>query len=242
MNCDPSIYKLNSIAFRIVSAKVLENYKAAQGFMLEEVQFGQYQFSRVSKEIILLYSDAIFKGILQVEQMLARSEKEKIDHPLAMNIISILTSRATYISEVMSIHKDMFDEIFVGAWMAAHLPVAKTVERIIESSIGENKARAFQRIGNSLLETLDVVRFELYEIDYLVNDGGKPFLVVSDICILSEKYIGKIFPIERAHAYINIFNIEKPFVLKDYSNSLTTFEYCKSRLIESDIKISEDSE
>ena len=229
---NPSDYRTNNIIFRIASSKVLENYKSVQGFVLSEVQFGTYKFSRVSKELALLYTDSAFKILLQIEQMLVRSGKDTIDTDAAFKIIKIMTDQIDYMVGVVGKNKNVFDEDFISIWKDVHLPISKLIERVVENSIGANIITAFQAIGGILTDSIDTVRFELYELDYLINGGKKPFIAITELCGPVYTYFNISLPETRASIYQDRLGVGNKFELRNYTDSYSTFVLCAERLIE----------
>jgi hypothetical protein len=229
---NPEDYKLNNIVFRIASSKVLENYKGVQGFVLSEVQFGTYEFSKVSKELALLYTDSAFKILLQVEQMFVRAGRVSVSSEMAYKIIKIMVDQIDYMIGVVNENKDVFNPDFINIWKDIHLPISKLVERVVEKSVGEDIVKAFQSIGGILIDSMDTVRFELYELDYIFNGGKSPFLAITELCGPVMTYLGKDLPSQRAVIYMDRLGVGNRFELKNYSDSYANFISCAERLVE----------
>ncbi len=234
---NPEDYKINNIVFRIASSKVLENYKNVQGFVLSEVQYGQYKFSKVSRELALLYTDSAFKILLQIEQYFVRNGKPTMDSEMAYKIIKIMIDQIDYMVGVVKHNKDIFDPNFILIWREIHLPISKLVERVVESSIGDSIDKAFQAIGGILTDSIDTVRFELYELDYMYFNGKKPFLTITELCSPVMTYLNKNLPEARARVYMEKLGSENRFSLQNYTDSYATFISCAEKLVESGLMV-----
>ncbi len=234
---NPIDYKINNIVFRISSSKVLENYKRVQGFVLSEVQYGQYNFSKVSRELALLYTDSAFKILLQIEQLMVRCGKQHIDSEIAYKIIKIMIDQIDYMVGVVSHNEDVFDPKFIEIWRDIHLPISKLVERVVEASIGDTIENAFQSIGGILTDSIDTVRFELYELDYMYNNGKKPFLTITELCSPVMTYLHRNLPEARARIYMEKLGAENRFSLQNYTDSYATFITCAEKLVESGLMV-----
>jgi hypothetical protein len=238
----PKEYKLNNIVFRISSSKVLENYKSVQGFVLSEVQFGTYKFSKVSKELALLYTDSAFKILLQIEQLFIRSGSDIVTSELGYKVIKIMVNQIDYMIDVVGDNESIFDPEFISIWKDVHLPISKLVERVVENSVGNDIITAFQAIGGILTDSIDTVRFELYELDYMVNSGKKPFLTITDLCGPVYTYLNRNLPETRARVYEDRLGVGKKFELQNYTDSHATFISCAERLVEAGYMVTNFSE
>ncbi len=233
---DPKEYKPNNISFRITSSRVLEQYKNMQGFVLSEMKYGQYDFSQVSKEIALLYTDTAFKILLLIERLLIRSGESTITPDLGIEIIQVMTKQAVYMIDVVNEKDSIFSKDFVRIWKRIHLPVPKLIERITESSVGETIDIAYANIGSILIDSIDTVRFELYELDYMYNNGENPFLVITELCAPIRDRLGINLPLDRAMVYKEVFNIDPIYKLLNYTDSYGAFLTCSKTLSDRKIK------
>lgn len=227
---DPADYKLNNISFRVSSAKVMEEFKAMQGFVLSEIQFGQYRFSAQSKEMALLYLDSAFRILLVVEQIIVRSGKLKLDMALASDILHAMLSQIDYMEKVVIENPKIFNAEVFKIWREAHFPVTRLIERVVEESVDSPIEEAFRAIGAIGVESIDTVRFELYEIDYILNDGKAPFVVITELCKPIRDKVGISMPAARAKVYKEKLKVDKKFGIKNYTNSYVNFVECASEM------------
>ncbi len=240
VNNNPEDYIVNNIDFRVTSSRMLSEYKNTQNFVLMEVSSGQYPFSRTSKEMILLYSDSVFKMLMLFERAIVLSGSGTISKRTASNIEKILSERVLYMESVVKIHNELFDDRYVKVWKDVHFPIGSLIHKMIENSTDSTAKDFFTSISMILIETLDKMRFELYEIDYLVNNGANPFLIVTDLCFVARDLIMEDLLVERARVYMKEFNIKGPFILKNYTTVFTNYAMCEKSLKEAGIQIISD--
>jgi len=237
MSSDPKNYRLNNIVFRIASSDALRVFKEVQNFVLTEIEFGSYSFSRVAKEIALLYSDSAFRILYSIEMMFIREGSPVLTREMADSINKILLDQIGYMRAVVEENGDVFDRKFVEIWKEVHLPIVSIIENIVEMNIGEKIEDTFKDICSIFGDSLDTVRFELYELDYLINDGRKPFLVISDMCVVSFDTVGVLLPTRRAQVYIEKLDLEPEFYVKNYTSTYAGYRRCINNLVENGIKI-----
>ncbi len=233
----PKDYTLNNIDFRIASSKSMERFKSIQNFVLTEMKYGQYEFSRTSREIAILYMDLVCRALMNIEDFFVRGKEKELTPEVGAKIVSLLLSRMGYLTEVTRLHKDIFDPRYIEIWSRVHFPITKMIERTIEQSVNMPLDKAFTLLVSTLIDSSDSIRFELYEIDHMLNNDTAPFLVVTDICILSSILMKENGVIARAKAYERFFKKKLSFTLKDYTNSISTFEACKKEIAESGVNI-----
>ena len=225
---NPKDYVSNNIDFRIVSSKLLERYKSSQNFVLSEMKYGQYPFSSTSRELAILYTDNVFKALLDIECLSIRSHQLELSIVLAKKFISLLLSRTEYLHSVANYHGDIFDPGYIKLWDKVHLQIARMVERVIENSIGDELGLAFSSVASILIDSIDAVRFELYEVDYLLGGGKSPFLAVTNMCSMVSRELGENRIRSRAEAYQEFFDRKIDFIARDYTDSVSSFDVCVS--------------
>ena len=180
MNKNPKQYTPNNIVFRISSAKMLERFKATQGFVLTEMEYGQYKFSRTSKEVALLYCDTTFRALMAIEKRIVKAKEDIVTVPFASDIMSVLIEGIGYVQAVTDANPKVFSREYVDIWREVHLPLSKIIERVIEENVGNDMSLFFVSMATILIDSIDSIRFELYEIDYILSGGKNPFLVIKN--------------------------------------------------------------
>ena len=233
----PKDYTSNNIDFRIISSKLLERYKATQNFVLTEMKYGQYNFSRTSRELAILYTDNSFKGLLDIESFFIRSHEKILTEDMAKEVVSLLLARMGYLYSVVKYHKSIFDSVYIELWDKVHFQITRMVERVIEGNVGADIDVAYTELVAILLDSADAIRFELYEIDYIANNREKPFLVVTNMCIMASRELGTNVVASRAKVYEDFFKAKIDFTVKDYTDSLSAFDVCVSGAIDKGISI-----
>jgi hypothetical protein len=138
---------------------------------------------------------------------------------------------------VVAENEEAFDPKFIEIWRDVHLPISKLIERIVEKSLGDEISVAFQAIGGILADSIDTVRFELYELDYMINSGKKPFLTITDLCLPVLAYTGKNLPEDRARVYMEKLGVKNSFELKNYTDSYSLFVSCGEKLTSKGINL-----
>ncbi len=234
---NPKLYVPNNIVFRMTSSKLLESFKNTQHFVLTEMEYGQYDFSRTAKEIALLYCDAAFKSLLLIERIFIETEQKKVDEILVANILKVLLSQFEYTMEVTTLRDDIFNSEYVGLWKKVHSPISKIIERVVEDTNDKNIDEAFKQIVLILIDSMDSLRFEQNEIDYLLNNGELPFLNVVDLCPISATYLSSTIIVTRAKEYNKFMGKNVSYKLKNYASSYTYYKFCVDSLHKAGISI-----
>ena len=206
----------NNIQFRIISAKLLERYKATQSFILMEMLHGDYKFSKTSREISLLVTDISFSWIMSLESYLIRDGVSQFTKEAADFAEETLDENRLYVQEVFKKNPSIFDEKIVKVWRKVQDDKIKISRTILDKCVGKEDMEAFSIIANTLIEALSSLKFELYEIDYIVNNGKRPFLCLTDLNVLLRDFYDENLLTKRALIYKKCFNIDS-FALKNYS-------------------------
>ena len=231
----------NNIHFRIISSKILERYKSTQSFVLTEMIHGQFKFSKTSREIALLKMDIWFLWLNDFESYLihkAGNIFEQKDVEYATNEINI--TREYYRSTVDS-RDDIFDRSFVSVLNRIDDLKFKDSEMFITECSGKSLIDTFASVSNFLIEIIDTLKFELYEIDYLINGGKKPFLCMTNLCVLYETKLHSTPLVDRALVYIDEFNISNGFIFKNYSQEMSPVK-CLESIQKANIKINNNTD
>ena len=238
MRIDYHDYVENNIEFRIVSSKMIERYKSTQSFVLSEMIHGEYKFSKTSKEIVLLVTDTVFAWVIGLENYLIRDGVPVFDTEAKDFAIKKAIEVEKYYMDIIRTKSEIFDSEIAEVWESVHIEKFSNILEILSELEGTSDIEAFSTIVAILIEMLDTLKFELYEIDYLVNDGEDPFLCMTDLCIISTQQYGKFLLPIRAKIYNERFNIkEEGFIFKNYSQEINPITYLQA-LEDDGIKIS----
>ena len=211
-------YSENNILFRIGSAKALERFKSQQFFILSEVNSGSYKFSKTSRELVILFTDVMFGWLLSVEHYLIRSGSNVFTDEHRMVISDKLEESIAYINATILENEDIFDSRESCTIMDIISLRHHYVEIFFEKLVGENTIDAFSAIAAVLTESMDSFRFELYEVDYLVNHKKNPFICITDFMLNVYTQYRHCIALDRASLYKNIFGVES-FRVKNYSSA-----------------------
>jgi hypothetical protein len=217
----------NNIQFRIVSSKLLEKYKSTQSFVLTEMLYGNYNFSKASREIALLVLDVVFAWLVGLENYLIRDctsifDKKAVDFAIR----TADEAEAHYVSTIM-IHDSIFDSKISKLWIDNHIVKMDMIREVIRRCEGLQDIEGFSVIVNTLLEMADSMRLELYEVDYIANNGKNPFLCLTDLSIMAYEEHSTMPIVDRAKRYKEITGRET-FVLKNYSQEPNPVVYVKN--------------
>ena len=207
----------NNIEFRISSSKMMERYKNTQSFVLSEMLYGEYKFSKTSKEIALITMDIVFGWIVTLENYLIRDRRELFNENARLfSDESAITARDYYLKTIEE-HPSIFKKEVVDVWMDLHNDKFAMLRKVLEGCVGMRDIDAFSYIVNTLTEAMDALKFELYEIDYLLENGKRPFLCLSDLSLVVLRDFNENQLLFRAGVYKKHFNISDTFILKNYS-------------------------
>ena len=216
----------NNIQFRIISSKLIERYKSTQSFVLSEMLHGQYNFSKTSREIALLAMDITFAWLIGLENYLIRDNSPFFDKKACLFSLRSMRKADRYWMNVIDNHEDIFEKKITKVWKEIHNLKMNIAKKVIESCEGLSDLEAFSVISNYIIEAMDALKFELYEIDYIVNNpNGQPFLCFTDLCIVAKEELNIDYSIEKANIYISKFDIKDGFIFKNYSQELNPITY-----------------
>ena len=210
-------YTENNIEFRIVSSKMVERFKSTQSFVLSEMLYGEYKFSKSSREIVLLVMDTAFGWITSIEDYLIRDSVDIFDEKAKDFAVESLKRASQYALDTVTGKPEIFQTTLGDVWKIVHVKKKEIMFRALDECIGKRDLDAFSTISALLIEMLDSLKFELYEIDYLINDGSKPFLCLTDLNVYDMHVAGDNDLLFKANLYTEKFPIEKTFAIKNYS-------------------------
>jgi len=229
----------NNIAFRILSSKMIEKVKQAQSYVLSEIEYGDYKFNRTSKEVALLYTDALSDWLQELEKAIIKwSSFTEVDATNRDAIESSCLKRLEYIEDVCSQRDDLFNHKYIEVWKKVRFPVEAMIQDIVHGKQSRNPITCFTLCAQSIIDSIEELRLDLYEIDYYIENGEKPFICITDTYV---DYLSKNDSriITKAKIYMKEFGCED-FYLKNYTSS-TEFFRRLSKIISTEIPIREKS-
>jgi len=236
MTIDFRDFTENNIQFRVISSKLLERYKGSQSFVLSEMVHGKFKFSKTSRELAILIMDTTFAWLIQMENYLIRDDDSIFNKNAVEFSMKSVNELDAYILSLINKHSDIFSEKVSTPWRLIHESQISLITKVIKSVEGFSDIEAFSTIANVIIEMIDTLKFQLYEIDSLNNETSKPPLCLTDLCILSVSEFDFFPMLERAKVYNSIFDIENGFYFKNYSQETNPFVYIK-KLEDGGIKI-----
>lgn len=171
-------YVLNNIRFRSVSSKALERYYNAKSFILTELLDERKQFSKVAREIQLLFFNSYSDWASKVESLLLnRNKVEDTD-------IQIIFQRYGEVindnRQIFKIHSDVFLPEFFRVFAANHKHIPENFKREVRMTSGMSQLEAYPLIIEALVSALQNTLYELYEIDCLLGSNLVPQRVTSN--------------------------------------------------------------
>ena len=229
----------NNIGFRVLSSKLMERFKQTQSFVLEEMEHGTYPFSRTSKEAVLLYTDVTFEWILALEARIIKDQyKVDLTEEKAKTLALSIESYFAYIHKVITSHPSLFEAKPMKVWMDSRYSIEDKLLLLAKDKKRRGTVSFFTESVNIIIDSIEEMRLDLFEIDYLHHGGMKPFLCVTDLDSDFRQEESRL--INKATVYKKAYGA-KTFSLKNYTNS-TNFFRRFSKTLHSDLDIREDTE
>ncbi len=212
----------NNIRFRIISSKMLERYKNTQSFTLTEMLHGQYEFSKTSRETILLSMDRWFQWLLFFEKELIKNKENIFTEHLCLEMIEESHETTRSVRDTLVKFPDIFEREATEMWLTSTQTSFLGWSEVLASYVGKENIEAFSGVATFLTEIMETMKFILYEIDYLVHDGSKPFVCLTNTCILAKEKYGLNILEKRVDTYSSKYPGISNFILKNYSDSKST--------------------
>lgn len=210
----------------------MSKFKETQTFILSEVEFGKYKYSKSAKEFMLLYLDASFKMLIQIEDLIIKNHYTKFTAQAQRDIMSFMLNKSEYISKVIFHHNNFFSKELFSIWEDIHKPYREYISFKLKQLVDSSIEASFKSIGELIIEEIDMVRFEIYEIDRLASKQFPiQILTVTNTCMKLYEEMKIVYPAYRAQIYIDKLDAQKGFSLRDYTDEPMRFIECK-RLIE----------
>lgn len=164
-------YVLNNIRFRSVSSKSLERYFNAKSFILNQLADERKQFSRTAREILLLTLNNYSEWLLKVEASMyniTEVTEENMDLMFKRQDEILSTNY-----ELIDAHPSVFAPEFVRVWKHIRDTTLNHFRLKAIQAKGLSPLEAYPLIVDTLVSSLHVTMFELYELDCLLG---------SDLC------------------------------------------------------------
>lgn len=211
----------NNISFRIESSALMAKFKNHEYFILTEILNGKYEFSRTSKEIILLKFRLWTSWLDEIENAISFSEKETMTKEDVQNILyTALSIDRKYTSSLMS-NSEVFDPVKTQCWLSVHKKTGfKYLVDSINSIHESTKIEAFTIIVDGLIEAMLMAMYELWEIKMVTSPEKKNKLAYTNIN--KQSYINgdsNCYLFERAKVYNEVYGATE-FILENYTSGL----------------------
>ena len=216
-------YVPNNIEFRVFSSRSLSEYKNTQNFVLAEMAYGRYKFSKTAREIAVLYGDAMFKGLLLVESLLVRSGSPTVNDKIREEVVTVLTARIKYMHTLMQTREDIFDPRFVAPCIDMHEYVEGLIKKRARDASKLGAREFFREIDLCQSDMFDALRLELQEVDALITKDALTFLNISDFCSREEYYKGRPLIIHQLKVLEKYAKEPLTLELRDYTTSIRIF-------------------
>lgn len=226
---DSKTYSPNNIAFRVISTRLLADIKQYQSYILSQVEYSDYEFSRTSKEIAILHSQKLYQWLEAVEQHLIVSGSYKISSQSDRN--DILASAQTLANSLVHVVED--HEVFSDKYICDMYSLfANEVHKGMQQSIFKEKEGAeeigallFSRLAACATATLSMLRLTLYEADQVSTKGVPPFVCINDTIANNISKWGQLLLVKQS-AYLEGKEQEEVGI-KNFCSSQTIFDQAK---------------
>lgn len=168
----------NSVDFRIVSSKAIEQFKNVQAFNLNEIRNGKYKFGRTRREVLLLKLDLLSRAIYEIENLCIQfyHNDEKVTPKFINYVIKLIEkSRYVYNEIILDKHPEEFDPVFTEIW----LKIINKDNDILLSGIrdleGSNLIDFFVKLVTLLSSLIQNSTILLYELDTMLRKQSHPY-------------------------------------------------------------------
>jgi len=207
----------NNIKFRIQSSEDISLFKIQQAFILKQMYSNtNFEFSTVSKDIMLLKYDIWYDWINEIEQLLLCDEKNNIIE-IKSKIIDLARERKRYYEELLRENFKGKELEFINFWIDTHEKVYNLLEEKI-NNIDDNldKSILFSSIVNSTSSTLKRTLYEIQELETIFFQDTDVNICIDNICIEIFRKDPNIFE-EKIKDFTKIKKFNK-ITIKNYSD------------------------
>lgn len=206
----------NNINFRIKTSEAIYRFKLDQSFILNQmINNNRFEFSPLSRDIMLLKYDVWYDWINEIEQLLLQSKE---DIPTIKTTTKELSKdRKIYYENTLRDNFDDEDLEYINFWIDSHEEVYNLLEKKI-SDIREDisKEDMFIEITRITSNIMKRTLYELQEIESLFFDRGDVNICVDNICVEIFKNDINIFR-NKIESFLKIKPINR-VVIKNYSD------------------------
>jgi len=218
---DSKTFLPNNIEFRELSSLCISKYKEAQAFALGElVNNPTHKFSKTAREILLLKYDVWFRWLVEVEDILRRSDRNTNIHA---EVIRVSNELELEYDKVLESNSDIFDIKYVEIWTKSHKFIYEYFKAKVVNTPTNDIGKFMAGITDMLVTIMDNTLFELHEIDSLI-EGNRVFVSFDDICLDYPEVMGthSCLLADRLNVYKEYFpKMGKEVTVKDYSRGNT---------------------
>jgi len=206
----------NNINFRIKTSEAMNLFKMNQTFVLKQMTYNfKFEFSLVSKDIMLLKYDVWYDWLNEVEQLLLSSNKSREDNK--KDILKLSLERKKYYEKTLKENFAGDDLKFVNFWIEIHERVYFLLEDKIKNiSSLLKKEDFFFEISRITSNVMKRTLYELQELETIFFDKGEINICIDNIFIEILKRDLDFFK-NKINKYQNIKNF-KCVVIKNYSD------------------------
>lgn len=216
--------KYSRIDFLILAAKLSSELQATESFILQEMAYGQYDYSPSAQEAAVMWASVssklfdVISSSLLVEEGSTFGEQESIKLSARMN--SVISKSMIRFKKNKNI-----DQAFSDLWCASHSYVYDLIKTIVRRVVGVEKRDVLSKLATILSDSVDATRFELYEIDNLLF-RKKNILMVTDMCIAGMDAMGDNPLVVKYKIYSSHTEQKERFKMRNYCSSFSAYKIC----------------
>jgi len=206
----------NNINFRIKTSEAMNLFKANQTFVLKQMTYNsKFEFSMVSKDIMLLKYDVWYDWLNEVEQLLLGSDISREDNK--RDILELASERKKYYEDTLRENFAGDDLKFVNFWIEIHEKLCSLLkDKIKNISSLLKKEDFFFEITRITSNVMRRTLYELQELETIFFDSGEVNICIDNICIEISKKDVNFFK-DKINKYQNIKKFKR-VVIKNYSD------------------------
>jgi len=207
----------NNIKFRIQSSESISLFKIQQAFILKQMYSNaNFEFSIVSKDIMLLKYDIWYDWINEIEQLILCDMKNNILE-IKSKIIKLARERKKYYEELLRENFKDRELEFINFWIDSHEKIYTLLEEKI-SNIDDNldKGIFFSSIVNIISSILKRTLYEIQELETIFFQDIDVNICIDNIYIEIFKKDPTIFE-EKIKDFMKIKKFNK-IIIKNYSD------------------------
>ena len=211
-------YTPNNIEFRINSSMLLAKFKNSQAQSFKELQYNRagHKFSNTAKELVLLSYSVWSYFLISLEQKLIECHtlKRNLD-VIKETLINGILQKEDCIKKLSK--SSEFDQEFLELWLQVHERNKKFILSEIEAIRDANPTYLFTKLTNIIIDTLNEIVLETYEIDHLyARTNDTIILYIDDYLIKVSEKIGEDVFIFKLNKYIDYSKNSKGIIFKSY--------------------------